>query len=382
MERLSISYIAFSYYPGQGAAALFEYSRNLAKIGHDVNVIAVARPNEMMHEIIDRVVVQRIPVKTTTRFSLENIRFSCWARRILEKIVKENLPNIIHIFSYAGSLLIRLINNNPSSVRWIYDIRSGAIKGFPWYFLGKVIQELESAFFDATFLIDKAVTKYKPRGDRNIFISPIGVNLRMFRPIHSRWILSRYGIEERDLVLVYSGSLDPERRIENLIYAFWKASKTVKNLRLIILGTGKDFNRLNSLARKLSVSDRVLFLGYVDYQQIPEFLSAADIGLSYIPIIPTFNNLPPLKTIEYLACSLPVIATETAGNRQFIIHKWNGLLAKDDPSSFSEAMIKLSQDAGLRAALSRNARSSVKNYDWEAIVKRKILPAYQKVLQM
>jgi glycosyltransferase involved in cell wall biosynthesis len=125
----------------------------------------------------------------------------------------------------------------------------------------------------------------------------------------------------------------------------------------------------------------VFFLGYVNYAEVPKFLSVADIAISYVPIIPAFDAQPPVKTVEYLACSLPVIATSTRGNKRFIVHEWNGLLTKDDPTSLSEAIIRLSEDAHLRETLSRRARSSVKNHDWKTIVHRRILPAYQKILQ-
>lgn len=380
MKRLSVCYVDFSYYPSQGATHFFEYSRTLARMGHNVHVIAAARPGEAMYEVADNIVVQKILVKTTKRISAENIRFSYLARRTIASIIKMNSPDIVHIFSYAGCCLMRLGNNKPNSTKWVYDSRTGhSVKGFPWYFFRKILQGFEATLFDATFVINKAVTESKSRG--NVFMVPAGVDLHMFRPAHSRWVLSRYGVRDRDIVLVYSGSLNPQRKIENLVYAFWKASKVVRNLQLILLGTGGDLNRLRSLVEELAISDKVLFLGYVNYPQMPKFLSAADIAVSYVPLVPAFERQPPQKTIEYLACSLPVIATETWGNRQFIVHERNGLLTKDDSNSLSEAIIRLSRDMHLRENLSQRARLSVKDYDWKTIFNRRILPAYQKILQ-
>lgn len=379
MERLSVCYISFSYYPGQGATALFEYSRNLARMGHEIYVIAATKRREEIYENVDKVVVRRIPVKTTKRRSLENIKFSYLARRVLAAMIKVNPPDIVHIFSYGSSFLIRLGNNPSKQIKWVHDIRSGSIGGFPWHSLGKGVQRFESTLFDATFVIDKATIGY--RSGSKVFVAPIGVNLETFCPAHSRQVLSRYGVQEKDVVLVYSGSLGSQRKIENLIYAFWKASRTVENLRLVFLGVGENLNRLKLLTEKLEISDKVLFLGYVDYRQMPEFLSAADIAMSYVPIVSAYDRQPPQKTIEYLACSLPVIATETIGNKQFIIHEGNGLLTKDNANSLSEAIVRLSQDARLRKTLAQKARPSVKDYDWREIAHRKILPAYRRILQ-
>jgi len=383
MEQLSVCYLAFSYYPGQGATSLFEYSRNLAKMGHNVHVIVGARSGEPAYDVVNKVVVRRIHVKTVKRRSLENIRFSCLANRTLVATIKMVPFDIVHVFSYAGSFLTRLGTNVSRRTRWIYDVRSGSVGGFPRQFFGKVVQKFESSMFDAAFVIDKAVMEAtigcKPEG--KIFKAPIGVDLERFRALNSRWTLARHGVKETDIVLIYSGSLDPSRRIDNLIHAFWKALKKVKDLKLVILGEGAGFNCLKLLVKKLGISDRVFFLGYVDYREVPALLSAADIAVSYVPVTPAYDAQPPVKTIEYLACSLPVIATETVGNRCFIGHERNGLLTRDDPNSLSEAIIRLSQDEHLRKALSKRARPSVKEYDWNAIVNRRILHAYQKVLQ-
>jgi glycosyltransferase involved in cell wall biosynthesis len=219
--------------------------------------------------------------------------------------------------------------------------------------------------------------------DSKAFLAPLGTDLELFKASgRDRRVLSRYGIQQEGLIVVYSGSLNARRKLGNLILAFWRACTEVPNLQLIILGEGDDLNHLKSLSQRLSISDRVFFLGYVNYREVPAFLSAADIAVSYVPIFPAFDAQPPLKTIEYLACSLAVIATNTTGNRRFIAHEWNGLLTKDDPKSVSESIIRLSRDARLRETLSGRATRSVENYDWKTIIEERILPAYQETLRM
>ena len=124
----------------------------------------------------------------------------------------------------------------------------------------------------------------------------------------------------------------------------------------------------------------MFFLGYIRYAEVPKFLSAMDIAISYIPIVPAFDSQPSGKTVEYLACSLPVIATNTEGNRRFISNGINGLTCRDDSDSLSKAIIRLCLDISLRKKLAKNARSSIEDYDWRKIVRERIVPAYRKVL--
>lgn len=392
MKKLSVCFIAFNFFPGQGLTGLYEYSRNLRKLGHEVYVIAAGRQNERKFEIIDEIFVIRIRVKTTKKRSFETLRFSLLASRVLSKMLKRKHIDIVHIFTYAFSVFIKLgvlLSFSAKNVKWVYDVRSGPIEGRKKptliYHLTKKLLRFESNFFDAIFVINEHVKNVVLGNSvkKETFIAPLGADFQLFKKTtECRDLLARYDIKENDVVLVYLGNLNPERKLRNLILAFWKAYMKIKNLKLLIIGEGEELNDLKLLTEGLSISDKVLFLGYVKYAEVPRFLSITDIAISYVPIISAFDAQPPVKTVEYLACSLPVIATDTKGNKRFIVHEWNGLLTKDDPDSLSKAIVRLAQDANLRATLSRNARSSVKNHDWKIIVKERILPAYQKILKM
>lgn len=384
-KKLSICYVAFSHYPGQGSTAVFEFSRNMAKRGHKVHVIAAAKPNEKTFEVVEKVVVRRIRVKTLKRRSLETLKFNILASRMLSKIIESHHVEIVHVFAYTSAFLIKFTSRK---AKWIYDIRSGPIedrkKPSLLYQLGKKILKFESMFFDAIFIIDEAVKKeiLGYNVPKKIFIAPLGADFQSFKPNgKNRTLLSGYGIQEKDIVLVYLGSISQKRRLVNLIQAMWKSSIKIQNLRLIILGEGGELKRLKLLAKKLSISGKIFFLGYIQYSEVPRFLLAADVAISYIPIVPAFNSQPSGKTVEYLACSLPVIATNTKGNRRFVINGINGVLCEDDPDSLSKAIIKLCLDVGFRNKLATNARHSIADYDWRTIVKEKILPAYRKVLR-
>lgn len=384
MDKISVCYLSFNYYPGQGLVEFYEFSRKLKEIGHNVYVIAAARNGEKRFEIVDGVNVIRIHVKTTKKRSLENFRFNILASRILSIIIENNQIQIVHVFSYAFAFLIKFQTFPYSKkVKWIYDIRSGSLLENMFYQLGKKLTRFSTSFFDNTFIIDEMVNKeiLGNQINKETVVIPLGVDLQVFKPASNRLLLSRYGILENEIVIVYLGNLNFERRLQNLILAFWKASKKIEDLRLMIIGDGNSLPDLKLLTNKLSLSDKIFFLGYIDYSKVPSFLSAADIAISYIPIVPAFDAQPPTKTVEYLACSLPVIATATQGNIRFIEHEKNGLLTGDDPNSISKAIIRLCLDVNFRQILAENARSSIIKYDWRTIITEKLLPAYHEVLR-
>ena len=76
--------------------------------------------------------------------------------------------------------------------------------------------------------------------------------------------------------------------------------------RLILIGDGEMRNRLESLARELSISDQVLFAGWV--------LDRAKIFCDLdVTCLSSHNEGSPLCLIESIAAGVPVVATNVGG---------------------------------------------------------------------
>jgi glycosyltransferase involved in cell wall biosynthesis len=392
MRKLSICFVSFNYYDAQGATEFIEYSHQISKMGHIVYVIAAGRKNEKSCEILNGIKIIRIPVKNINKRSIENIKFSFLASNVILNMIKNNNIEIIHIISYAFSSLIKVrLLQISKKVKWVYDIRSGPIENritpSIFYILGIKILQFESLLFDSIFINGEAV-KNKILGNwlkNKVSIITVGVDLKKFQSNidqkRNQTKIYKYGIREKKIKIVYLGSIAPQRRLQNVILAFYKASLKIENIILIIIGSGIDLSNLKRLTKKYSLSDKIIFTGHIKFTYIPQLLSKMDIAISYIPIVPAFDAQPPVKTLEYLACSLPVIATSTKGNQIFIKHLDNGLLVKDTPESISKAIIWLYNDLDLRTKLAQNARPSVEKYNWRNIVEKQILPAYQQLLR-
>lgn len=108
-----------------------------------------------------------------------------------------------------------------------------------------------------------------------------------------------------------------------------------------------------------------MFLGKVPYEDVPDYLVNSDIGLAYIPKTKIYDVQPPLKTFEYLAASLPVVATNTLGNLEIIKDGINGLITLDNCQDFAEKIIRFLKDSQLRSQIKNNAINSIIKYDWK-----------------
>ncbi len=123
------------------------------------------------------------------------------------------------------------------------------------------------------------------------------------------------GLNDDDFVIVYSGRLTKEKGILELILAI-KQLKEIKNLKLLIIGAsayGKD-ERLTPFIKKLleesaTIKDKVIFTGFINYQNIPSYLKTGDIA-----VVPSMWEEPfGLTVVEAMAAGLPLITTQSGG---------------------------------------------------------------------
>jgi glycosyltransferase involved in cell wall biosynthesis len=367
----------------QGLTSLYEYSQKIRELGLNVIILAVARPNEKEMELLNGVYIYRVPMKSLKRNFFNTLFFNY---KILIKLfnLRKNNIKIMHIYSYLFSFFIKLLYD-PFSLRykWIYDIRSGPIenkkKSSILYYFFKQLLVFESLFFDRILIINEGMKKeiFKNNTNSKITIIPLGIDTSLFCKKRRKYnLLHNYQIDPNNFLLVYVGAVSSKRKLDKMIFGFKDAYSNLKNLKLFIIGEGDDLIRLKQLTAELCLSNNVYFLGYINYNKIPDYLSLIDVALAYVPILPSFNYQPPTKTIEYLSYSLPVIATRTDGNCNFIINNVNGILIDDDDKSVSKAIMTLYKNRKLRQKLIKNSRSSIIQYDWRTIVNEHLLPVY------
>jgi len=131
-------------------------------------------------------------------------------------------------------------------------------------------------------------------------------------------------------------------------------------LRIGAIFSGGDQGNLayvKSYVRKLDLEDRVLFVGFVENEEIPELYrqSVALVMPSYFG--PT--NLPPLEAFEL---GVPVLYSDKAGLRDQV---GDAALLMDlsDPVSMADHLKNLIEDPGLRSKLVEAGKERLKYFD-------------------
>lgn len=372
-----VCHIGFNYFPGQGLTIFYEFARQQARQGLDVTVIAPGRPGEPDFEMVEGICVYRVPLRSIARFSIDRIRFLLRASRI----IRGEAFDLIHAYAFVGAGLLPLLARNNGG-RWLYDCQTSAIKP-PLLGLQNWLIRVESNSFDAITVLSEGIRDIVFGPGRPVdAIMPLGANFEHFRPRPPDSTLrSQYGLSETDCIFAYCGGLDHNRRIDKLLDAFARVASQECGSKLLIIGDGSALNDLKMQARDLNLLKRIIFTGFVPYGRIPAYLSITTIALAFISMDACFEHQPPTKTVEYLAQGLPVIATNTAGNRLFVRHDVNGVLSGDEADAYARTMLELMRDTERRARYSANARESAKASDWSEIVRTRVIPTYRALLR-
>ena len=214
----------------------------------------------------------------------------------------------------------------------------------------------------SNFLLDRA-KKNGYKGES--ILVPNGVDLSIFSqnfPENLKEEMKiRLGKKPDDIFLVTSGRLMHKNAVDDVITALVHLSK---NISFIIIGKGDEGPRLQKQAVDLGVEDRVKFLGFVSYADIPKYFSVCDIFIR-----PSRSEGFGNSFIEAMASHLPVIATPVGGIPDFIDDKETGIFcSSDNPQSIVQAVTSLLDDKNLSDKIVNNAYVRVvERYSWDHI---------------
>lgn len=178
--------------------------------------------------------------------------------------------------------------------------------------------------------------------------------------------------------LLYVGILSG-RKIEDTIKGFSLFCERYpdNDFTYDIIGNGynNEIEDISKLIENKRLSNRINLHGYIVHNKLNTFFDKCNIGISYIPITEYYNNQPPTKTYEYILSGLYTIATATNSNRE-IINNTNGILIKDNPVSFSQALEFIYINRNFNSV---KIRDTLKEHTWENIVNNSLLPILDKI---
>jgi glycosyltransferase involved in cell wall biosynthesis len=146
---------------------------------------------------------------------------------------------------------------------------------------------------------------------------------------------------------------------DTIIKAVKIASSKVADLNLIIIGDGRDKDRVMSEIKNNNLSSNFKFLGSFNPQEMPYFFASSDALLVTLKKSKIFSFTIPGKIQSYLACGKPIIGSIDGIGAEIIDKASCGLTSEsEDYEALADSMINFSKlPLSKRDELGRNARA-------------------------
>lgn len=237
----------------------------------------------------------------------------------------------------------------------IYPLRFfKLIKRLVYYSIDFVPQRFSNIFLNKIYhLMDKSGFKYSDSTwvmteeqfkKRSIFgITPSNSSLVDIVPIgYDTKKISTYPVKKINFYsIVYAGALRESTGPELAIKTMPLLIKKYPKIRLTMIGSGKDSEKLQELIGKLKLSKYIDFKGYIaNFYDLTEMLAKHSIGLApYKPIPESFSYFSdPSKIKLYMCCGLPIITTDMTTMSTLISETGSGIIIDYSEKALANAV--------------------------------------------
>jgi len=373
-----------------------EIVNNLAKLGHDVHLIALKKGNLKLHSNI----------KFYRMFPFINKRFLSLITRYAQKVHAENLirkivkkENIHLIYERHNEYDYGVKIGKKLGIKTVLELNGvtsqeaklqGASEDQVRAINNKELDRIKYA--DKIVAVSDGIKKYYSSlgVEKNKFVViPNGVDSVLFKPMDKNNCRKKLGFCGFPII-GFVGSFRQYQGLETAIEMMPYVLKEMPQARLILVGDAGKYNNyqfhptideLKELAKRLKVEKNIIFSGRVEYEKIPFYINASDICLA--PFTSKRNNevgISPLKIFEYLSCGRPVVCSSVRGVKEIIQNYNYGICVEsNNPEEMAEKIIFLIRNKKMCDMYGENGRKTVlENYTWKCAA-NKLLSEFENV---
>jgi glycosyltransferase involved in cell wall biosynthesis len=170
------------------------------------------------------------------------------------------------------------------------------------------------------------------------------------------------GLERFDRpTIVHLGRLRKYKSVDVVMKSMKTIRGQIPDARLVIIGEGPHKDELLELAGTLQLGDAIEFKGYMEQEELVEYLNR-----SHLLLNPSPKEGWGLTVVEANACGVPVVASDRPGLKDSV---WDGetgvLVPYGDVEAFAKASIDILRDGELWKRMSSKAIERVGVLTWE-----------------
>jgi glycosyltransferase involved in cell wall biosynthesis len=179
-------------------------------------------------------------------------------------------------------------------------------------FFVDVTERVLVRFADAVITVNESLQKHYEQIGKGASIIYNFPDLKNFNPDKKNDRLEKKYAQNK--IVIYEGGVSRKRGLDKFILALPKVRKVVLNVEFLVVGKlfdTSDFEKwIEDYLKKQKLHETFEMVGWKPHEEVVNYINISDVGI--ILFQPThYNNLIglPIKLFEYMACGLPVVAS-------------------------------------------------------------------------
>lgn len=164
-----------------------------------------------------------------------------------------------------------------------------------------------------------------------VYVINNGIELGLFKAISKGVARKKLNLPLKTKIIVFIGHLESLKGADLLLRAFKKVRETLPEAYLLLSG---------KVERGLDISQKnIIFRDFPKREDVVLGINAADVAVLPSPINNFTRYCFPYKLMEYMACKIPIVATDI-GDVSRVLKKYKGSLCKpNDADDLAEKII-------------------------------------------
>lgn len=196
--------------------------------------------------------------------------------------------------------------------------------------------------------------KYSLPADRVFVCASGGIDTQLFRPEE---------LQNPPFTIGFVSRIEPGKGWDILLNACAKLPD--RDFRLLMVGGGRDSEKLQTRVQQLALTQQVHTVGLQPQKNLPNYLNQMDVFVFPTELAESLG----LVALEAMACGVPVIASDFAAPAYYVVDGKNGYkFPVGDSKSLADAICKFrSLPLETRQQLREGALETGKEYATEAV---------------
>lgn len=393
-KNLHVLILTWEYPPrivGGLSRHVYDLSLHLARKGLKISIITCEAPNTPFEEHRENLSVYRVPEKIVDSYNfiqwiyLLNLSMIIKAYQINQKepfdiIHSHDWLTAFSAFTLKHSLKKPLISTIHATEygrnQGIYNDEQRFIHNIEWW----TTYESWKVIVCSNNMKNEVRNLFNLPEDK-LVILPNGINPDNLKTTLDPYEIRRNYAKEDEKIILFIGRLHPQKGAEYLLRALPIVLNKIKNIKVIIVGTGPQLNDLIQEANYLGLIERVIFTGFVD-----DNLRNALLHLADILVFPSVYEPFGIVALEAMALGKPVIASRVGGFSEIIEDGKDGFLFEPrNINDLANKIVYILTNEEHIDLIKNNAINKIKEkYLWDKIAeetKNEYLRVYQEYLK-